>query len=379
MQVPLVDLKKQYDSIKGEIDSAISKHLETSQFIGGDAVGSFEREFAKFSGVKHCVGCANGTDAIEMLLQSLGIGNGDEVLVPAHTWIATSEAVTTVGATPKFVDCSSDFYTMDISSAEVSSNTKAIIVVHLYGLPAEMDSIMKFAEDHDLIVIEDCAQAHGAEYKGRKVGTFGKGATFSFYPGKNLGAYGDAGAVVTDDDELADRIRALANHGQLTKHKHIMEGRNSRLDSIQAAVLNVKLKYLDEWTERRITNADTYDRLLTDVDVKTPVRPDYSKHVYHIYCVQIRGNNRQEVVSKMRNRGIGLGIHYPQALPFLDPYERTSIREDFPLVCGYQDNIISLPMYAELSKEEISYVVQELAEIAEGQSRQTSEFSTQHT
>jgi dTDP-4-amino-4,6-dideoxygalactose transaminase len=363
MNISLVDLKRQYYSIKEEIDKSIFERIEKSEFIGGEVVKGFEKNFAKFVGVEHCIGCGNGTDAIEMLLQAMGIGRGDEVLVPAHTWISTAEAVTMVGATPIFIDCHPDHYTLDIKKAKVTSKTKAIIVVHLYGLPVEMDEVMKFAGEHGLKVIEDCAQAHGAKYKGQNVGTFGEGATFSFYPGKNLGAYGDAGAVVTNNAEIAETVRAIANHGQLKKHHHIMEGRNSRLDALQAGILDVKLKYLEEWTDKRIGVAEKYNQLLREVNVKTPSKPEYSKHVYHVYAIQLMNENRAEVMKHLKEKGVGVAIHYPQALPFLPPYIENVSVEDFNQVAGYQEKIISLPIFPELTEEEINYVVDILKKI----------------
>lgn len=363
MNIPLVDLRRQYHSIKKEIDSAIFNQIESSEFIGGESVKNFEQKFSDFIGSDFCIGCANGTDAIELLLYALGIGKGDEVLVPAHTWISTSEAVSTVGATPVFVDCSADYYTMDITKAKVTNRTKAIIVVHLYGLPAEMDQIVTFAKDNNLLLIEDCAQAHGAEYKGKKVGTFGVGSTFSFFPGKNLGAYGDAGAVLTDDPEIAKIVRAAANHGQLKKHEHILAGRNSRLDSLQASILDVKLKYLDEWTDKRIKAANRYTSLLENINVKPPKKPDYSKHVFHIYAIQLFEKNRNEVMDFLGNKGIGVSIHYPKSLPFIELYKTENAQNDFREVYNYQDKIISLPIFPELTVEEIEYVVASIKEI----------------
>lgn len=363
MQIPLVDLRRQYQNIKDEIDLAILNQIDKSEFIGGEAVKSFETNFSRYAGSQYCIGCANGTDAIELLLQALGIGKGDEVLVPAHTWISTSEAVTAVGATPVFVDCDPAFYTINIKKAKVTAKTKAVIVVHLYGLPAEMDEIVAFAEEHKLKLIEDCAQAHGALYKGKKVGTFGEGSTFSFYPGKNLGAYGDAGAVITDNAEIANSIRAVANHGQLKKHDHLVEGRNSRLDSIQASILNTKLKYIEEWTNKRIKIADYYSALLKEVNVKTPLKPNYSKHVYHIFAIQLMDKTRSKVMNHLIEKGIGVSVHYPKALPFLPPYNKNTSPDDFGEVYEYQEKIISLPIFPELTDTEIEYVVDTIKEI----------------
>src|SRR5712675_788739 len=266
MQIPLVDLKAQYAAIKSEIDQAISQVLADTAFIAGKYAKIFEQEFASYAGLKHCIGCGNGTDALELALGALGIGPGDEVLVPALTWVSTAICTLPVGAKPVFVDMLPTLYTMDPSKieAKITSRTKAIIPVHLYGLPAQMDEIMAIARKHKLRVIEDCAQAHGATYKGRKVGTFGDIACFSFYPGKNLGAYGDAGALCTNDDGLAIKARKIANYGGLARHEHEFAGRNSRLDGIQGAILSVKLKHLEKWTRDRQQHAAAYSKSLAE-------------------------------------------------------------------------------------------------------------------
>src|SRR5688572_13655014 len=264
MKVPFVDLKAQYLSLKDEFDAAISQVVSQTAFVGGRYAAAFESEFAEYLGVGHCVAVANGTDAIEIALKAVGIEPGDEVLVPANTFFATAEAVGNIGAIPVFVDCDAATYNIDAAKIEerITSNTKAIIPVHLYGLPADMDAIMPIASKHGFKVIEDCAQAHGATYKGRKVGSFGDAATFSFYPSKNLGAFGDAGAIVTNSAEVADSARLIANHGQPAKNRHTIVGRNSRIDGIQAAVLSVKLKHLDKWLDARRENAAIYNDLL---------------------------------------------------------------------------------------------------------------------
>ncbi|MEM9339621.1 MAG: DegT/DnrJ/EryC1/StrS family aminotransferase, partial [Bacteroidota bacterium] len=273
MSIPFVDLNAQYQSIKSEVDHAIASVFETTSFIGGEPVRKFEEDFAQYLGANHCVSCANGTDAIEIALKALGVGPGDEVIVPALTWISTAGAVNNVGAAPVFVDVLADERTIDPSLIvpKITDKTRAILPVHLYGLPARMKEIKAIAVKHKLRIIEDCAQAHGAEIDGHKVGTMGDIATFSFYPSKNLGAYGDAGAIVTNDSELAERCKKLSNHGQLVKHDHQIIGRNSGLDAIQAAVLNVKLSYLDEWTKTRGCIASQYDSLLKEV--LTPLVP----------------------------------------------------------------------------------------------------------
>lgn len=361
MSVPFVDLKAQYLTIQNQIDDAIAKVVSETAFISGKYAKAFEDEFAAYLGVKHCIACANGTDAIEILLQAMGIGAGDEVLVPANTWISTSEAVTTVGATPVFVDNHPETYTIDINKIEekITPRTKAIIPVHLYGLPAEMDEIMAIAKKYHLKVIEDCAQAHAATYKGRKVGTIGDCASFSFYPGKNLGAYGDAGGMVTNDDDIARKARMIANHGQVAKNVHAIEGRNSRMDGIQAAVLSVKLPYLEAWTEARRKHAARYYELLTNLDIQLPVEPGYSRHVYHLYVVQVQ--NRSEVIEKLKADGIETGIHYPTALPFTEAYKRFNHKpSEFPVAYKQMSQLLSLPMYAELTDAMIERVCRSL-------------------
>ncbi|WP_052597852.1 DegT/DnrJ/EryC1/StrS aminotransferase family protein [Aureispira sp. CCB-QB1] len=357
--IPFVDLKAQYLSIQKEIDEAIQSVINQTAFIGGSYAAKFEKEFADFHGVKHCIACANGTDSLEILLQAMGVGAGDEVLVPALSWISTSEAVSTVGATPIFVDIDPDYYTIDLDLIEekITAKTKAIIPVHIYGQPVDMPRLMAIAQKHNLKVLEDCAQAHSATFDGQKIGTFGDCASFSFYPGKNLGAYGDSGGMITNDPEIARIARMIANHGQEGKHNHLMEGRNSRMDGIQAAVLSVKLNYLDEWTDARIANAKRYDALLKNSDVVTPRVIENGKHVFHLYV--IRSKNRAALMRTLKAENIGISIHYPTALPFLDCYKnRKYTAEDFPVAHQVTQEIISLPMFAELSAEAIEKVTQ---------------------
>lgn len=364
MSVPFVDLKAQYLTIQNEIDSAIAKVVSETAFISGKYAKAFEDAFAAYLGVKHCIACANGTDSLEILLQAMGIGAGDEVLVPANTWISTAEAVTTMGATPVFVDNHPETYTIDVSKIEekITPRTKAIIPVHLYGLPAEMDEIMAIAKKYHLKVMEDCAQAHAATYKGRKVGTIGDCASFSFYPGKNLGAYGDAGGMVTNDDEIAHKARTIANHGQIAKNTHAIEGRNSRMDGIQGAVLSVKLPYLESWTEARRKHAKRYNELLVDLGIQLPFEPSYSRHVYHLYVVQVP--NRDEVIAKLKAEGIDTGIHYPTALPFMEAYKRFNHQpDDFPVAYKQMSQLLSLPMYAELTDAMIEHVCKSLKQV----------------
>jgi len=361
MRVPFVDLKAQYSTYKTELDAAILKVVSETAFISGKYGAEFELEFAKYIGAENCIACANGTDALEIALKAIGVGPGDEVIVPANTFFATSEAVDNVGATPVFVDCEANFYNIDTEKIEekITARTKAIIPVHLYGLPAEMDAVMNIATKHGLKVIEDCAQSHGADYKGKRTGTFGDIATFSFYPGKNLGAYGDAGAIVTEDAELAQRCRLIANHGQPAKYKHTIVGRNSRMDGIQAAVLSVKLKYLDEWLEARRGHAARYDSNLQSLGIALPRAPEYSRHSYHLYVVRVK--DRDAVAAKLNEAGIDTGLHYPVALPYLDVYAGRGLQpSDFPVAHSQMNDLLSLPMYAELTDEMVDYVCDNL-------------------
>jgi dTDP-4-amino-4,6-dideoxygalactose transaminase len=357
--IPFVDLKAQYNSIKAEIDTAINDVISQTAFIGGKYAAKFEKEFADFLGLKHCVACANGTDSLEILLQAMGVGVGDEVIVPAISWISTSEVVSSLGATPIFVDVHPEYYTIDIDKIEekITSNTKVIIPVHLYGQPVDMPKLMLLAKKHNLKVMEDCAQAHGAEINGQMVGTFGDCASFSFYPGKNLGAYGDAGGMATNNDEIARVARMIANHGQEGKHNHIMEGRNSRLDGIQAAVLSVKLNYLKGWTDARIAHSKQYDALLEGAALTRPKVIENGKHVFHLYV--ICSDDRDALMAKLKENNVGVAIHYPAALPFLDCYKHMNFTAaDFPVAHELTDKILSLPMYAELGEAQIEQVVQ---------------------
>jgi dTDP-4-amino-4,6-dideoxygalactose transaminase len=363
MHIPLVDLKAQYASIKPEIDSAINEVISTTAFVGGKYVKQFESDFARYVGTKYCVGCGNGTDALEILLQSFRIGEGDEVIVPANSFIATSEAVSHVGAVPVFVDTHPKYFTIDPSAIErkISNKTKAIIPVHLYGLPAPMDEILEIARKRGLKVIEDAAQAHGARYKGKHAGSLADGAAFSFYPGKNLGAYGDGGAIVTDDEEIAVHARMLANHGRISKYDHEMEGRNSRLDGIQAAILTVKLKYLDKWVELRNRNAAFYNSFLANKGFPLPVVLEHSKHAYHLYVILV--DNREVIQERLRSKGVETGVHYPIPLPLLQAYKRFGhTPADFPVCSSQMHRLLSLPMYPELEEEQIQSICNLLKE-----------------
>lgn len=355
MSIPFVDLKAQYQSLKPEIDQAISSVIENTSFIGGDVVRSFESSFAEFTGLDFCIAVANGTDAIEIALKALGIGSGDEVIVPALTWISTAGAVNNVGAEPVFIDILADEKTIDPSliEAKITKKTKAIIPVHLYGLPARLAEIKDISDRHNLKILEDCAQSHGAEINGQRVGTFGDIATFSFYPGKNLGAYGDAGAIVTNDEKLAETCRMLSNHGQLTKHDHQIIGRNSRLDTMQAAILSTKLPHIESWTNERITASKWYTERLDSVAV--PVVPKGFRHVFHLYVIV--SEQREMLMDKLKEANIGCAIHYPTPLPFLKCYQYKGHKKgDYPISERLCSTILSLPMFAELSEEEVDWV-----------------------
>lgn len=367
MRVPFVDLKVQYNSIKPEIDAAIQSVIEKTAFIGGQFVNAFETAFAEKCGTKHCISCANGTDAIYIILKAMNIGFGDEVITVANSWISTSETITQAGAKPVFVDIEPDYFHIDPKRIEekISKKTKAIIPVHLYGQPARMDEIKRICEKYKLILIEDCAQAHLSEFNGKKAGTFGLAGSFSFYPGKNLGAYGDAGAIITNDDGLAMRARMYANHGALKKHHHEIEGINSRMDGIQAAILNVKLKHLDKWNLARHENALKYNVLLSGVSkVKTPRIRQNSSHIFHLYV--IRTEDRDGLAHYLKSKQIDTGIHYPTALPFMPAYQYLGHKPaDFPVAYEYQNEILSLPMYPELHDDEINHVVNSIKEFYE--------------
>ena len=364
MNIPFVDLKTQYQSIKPEIDNAIASVIKDTAFVRGKYVNEFEKAYAEKYGVKHCISVANGTDAIYITLKALGIGSGDEVITVANSWISTSETITQTGAKVVFVDIEPDYFTIDVSKIEnkITPKTKAIIPVHLYGQPAEIDAIKKICDAHDLYLIEDCAQAHFASYRDQKVGTFGTAGTFSFYPGKNMGAYGDAGAIITNDDELAGKVRMFANHGSLKKHEHQIEGINSRMDGLQAAILSVKLSHIIEWNEKRYQNALIYNELLEDVEeiVIPKIRPDVS-HIFHLYVIRTR--ERDALQNYLNEHGISTAIHYPVALPFMQAYDYLGCKpEDFPVAYQYQDEILSLPMYPELPSSLISFIADQIRE-----------------
>ena len=359
MAIPFVDLKAQYLSIKDEIDSAIQNVIDNTAFIMGGDVKEFEKEFAEFCDAKYAISVSSGTSALHLALVACGVGRGDEVITVPNTFIATAESITHAGAKPVFVDIDENSYNInpDLIEKAVTDKIKAIIAVHLFGQPADMDVVNEVAQKHNLAVIEDAAQAHGAEYKDKVVGTLGKVACFSFYPAKNLGAYGDAGMVVTDDGEIAERVTLLRNHGRTEKYQHLIEGYNYRMDTIQAAVLRVKLRHLKKWTEKRRNNAKLYDQLLEDSSVITPKEMDYAKHVYHLYV--IRTEKRDELQHALKEAGVATGLHYPIPLHLQPPYKYLGYKEgDFPVTEKLANEGLSLPMFAELTEAEIEKIAQ---------------------
>jgi dTDP-4-amino-4,6-dideoxygalactose transaminase len=358
VNIPFVDLKTQYQSLKGEMHAALEAVMSSSQFVMGKGVEQFERSFADAHGAKHCIGVGSGTDAIHIILWGLGIGPGDEVITVSHTFIATAEGISLTGATPVFVDVDPKTYTMNPALLEkaITPRTKAIIPVHLYGQPADMDAIMAVARQHGVPVVEDACQAHLAACNGKPVGQFGVATAFSFYPGKNLGAYGEAGGVTTDDDALAQKLRILRDHGQERKYHHRYVGHNYRLDAMQAAVLSVKMPHLKAWTEARRKNAHTYTALLKGVgDIVTPYEDPRSTHVYHLYVVQTQ--HRDRLQAHLTAQGVGTGLHYPVPLHMQPAYAYLGYKSgDFAVTEQVASRGLSLPMFAELTGEQIEYV-----------------------
>lgn len=356
--IKFLDLQSQYLLIKHEIDSAIQDVLNTGQFINSHHVSTFEEQFAAYVGSKYCVGVGNGTDALEIAIEALGMPPRSEIIVPANSFIASSEAITRTGHKVVFCDINPSNYTLSITDLEkrITDKTKAVIAVHLYGHPCDMDQILSVASQHGLYVIEDCAQAHGAVYRSHKVGTFGIFSTFSFYPGKNLGAYGDAGAILTNDHFLHDQARMIANHGRKEKYTHLFEGRNSRLDSIQASILSVKLKYLESWISIRNKCASTYVSCLDHLEDRLSLPGlDFvdSRHAYHLFV--IRTIHRDALRSYLSSKAVQSGIHYPIALSRLPAYEYLESR-DLPVSTSFDSQVLSLPIGEHLDTEQIEYI-----------------------
>ena len=358
MPIPLVDLKKQYSSIKKEILSEIAKVLDGMQLFLGENVKAFEKEFSAFCGSKFGIGVGSGTDALYLALMAMDIGPGDEVITVSHTFMATSEAIVFCGARPVLVDIDPATYTIDVNKIEaaITKRTRAIIPVHLYGQASDMDPLMEIAARHNLKVIEDASQAHGAMYKNKAVGSIGNAGCFSFYIGKNLGAYGEAGMVVTNDSIISEKVQLLRNHGQSDKYHHSVFGVNSRLDEIQAAILRVKLKHLDEWNELRRDHARLYSSFLKGMNVVTPQESSYNKHVYHLYV--IRSKQRDVLRDYLNSKEVFTGIHYPVPTHMQKPMLKYGYKEgDFPVTEQCAKEILSLPMYPELEEKDIKEVV----------------------
>ena len=365
MTVPFVDLKAQYLSIKPEVDAAIQNILDKTQFVLGAEVAEFEKEFATYSGALYGMGVNNGTSALHLAMLAAGIGPGDEVITTPFTFVASVAAIWYTGAKPVFVDINPRDYLIDASKIEaaITPKTKAILPVHLYGQPCEMDEIMAIAKKHGLIVIEDACQAHGAEYKGRRVGGIGDLAAFSFYPGKNLGAYGEGGMVTTNNAEFARTIRMLRDWGAEKKYMHVLKGYNMRLEGMQGAILRVKLKYLDKWTEARRACAARYNELFANSNVVTPFASADVRHVYHIYST--RTTKRQEWMDALAAKGVQTGIHYPIAIHMLPAYEDLGYKKgEFPHAERAAAEQLSLPMFAELTPEMQEEVAAAVIEIA---------------
>ena len=362
MKVPFLDLKAQYETIKDEVSQAIQEVLDKTAFAGGPFVAQFEKEFADFCKVPHAIGVGSGTDALWLALLALGVGPGDEVITVPDTFIATAEAITYCGARPVFVDVEEATYNMDPSKLEaaITSKTKAVIPVHLFGQMADMDPIMGIARKHKLFVVEDASQTHGAEYKGRIAGSIGDAGCFSFYPGKNLGAYGEAGAVVTSNADLDKKIRMLRDHGQAKKYYHDLIGWNARMDGLQGAILSVKLRYLPAWNEARRRNAKLYNEMLGKVDgVVIPQESPQNKHVYHIYAIRVQ--NRDSLISALAGKDIHCGIHYPIPLHLQEAYKVLGLgKGSFPVAEKVAAEFVSLPMFAELFEEQIARVAGEV-------------------
>lgn len=362
MDVPFVDLAANYRRVRDRVDDSMAAVIDDTRFIGGEPLEAFERNFAAFVDVDEGVGVASGTDAIFLGLKALGVRPGDEVVTVSHTFVSTVDGIVNNGARPRFVDVDPETYTMDPDLLEdaITSDTAAILPVHLYGHPVDLDPILDVADDHDLPVLEDACQAHGARYRGDRVGGSGDLSCFSFYPSKNLGAFGDAGFVATDDPDLAERVRMLREYGQVAKHEHRLIGYNSRMDTLQAVVLDAKLPELDAWNAERRAAADRYNEALSDVPVETPSESDDVDHVYHLYVVRTGDEDgRDALQDHLSSRGISTGIHYPIPVHEQPSYQNLDLEIDpLPVTEDVTDRILSLPMYPEISDEQIDAVVQ---------------------
>jgi dTDP-4-amino-4,6-dideoxygalactose transaminase len=366
MKIPFVDLRAQYLSLKSDMDAAMQNVLDRTAYIMGAEMEAFECAFASYIGVKHALGVSSGTEALHLALRALGIGPGDEVITVPDTFIATCEAITYTGAAIRFVDVDPRTYNLDphLLEAAINPKTKAILPVHLFGQPADMAPIVEIAHHHHLYVIEDCAQSHGSVYHGQKAGTFGDAACFSFYPGKNLGAYGDAGAVLTNDDAIAEKVAVLRNHGQKVKNEHLVVGYCDRLDNLQGAVLKVKLPHLEGWNAARRSRAALYTAQLAGVPhIVTPWAPPEVTPVYHLYVIRVTNGQRDAVQAYLNAAGIATGLHYPIPVHLQQAYADLGLKAgDFPVSEQLAVQGLSLPMYAELSNEQVSYVTGKIKE-----------------
>jgi len=367
MKIPFLNLKIQFEQIKQEVLPMLTEAMENGAFIGGPHVLGFESEFAEFCESSHCVGVNSGTDALRFALMAAGVGPEDEVITVPNTFIATTEAISQVGAIPVFVDICHDTYNIDVTKVaeKITRKTKAIIPVHLYGQVVDMDPLLEIAEQNNIVVIEDACQAHGALYKNKKAGSLGIAGCFSFYPGKNLGAFGEGGAVVTQHEEIARKIRMIRDHGQAEKYFHDMEGYNGRLDAIQAGVLRIKLRRLKEWNSARRKNASYYNELLSDVpSVTIPLESDFGESVYHLYVILVDG--RDDLQEFLNKKGVATGLHYPLPLHLQKAYAHLDYKEDsFPVTEEVSRHLLSLPMFPELERAQIEYVVSSIREFLE--------------
>jgi len=366
MKIPFLDLKAHHAPLRAEFEKALRDVIDSGIFAGGPVVVNFEEEFARFCQCPHAIGLGSGTEAVWLALLACGVGAGDEVITVPSTFMATAEAITYSGAEPVFVDIDERTYTMDPAalSGALTSRTKAIVPVHLFGQCADMDPILKFARQHGLFVIEDAAQAHGAEYKKRRAGSMGDVGCFSFYPGKNLGALGEAGAVVTNNVELRDKMRTLRDHGQVKKYHHSMVGWNCRMDAMQGACLSIKLRRLERANDLRRQHARRYNAGFAELtDLITPLEPKYSHHVYHVYA--IRAEERDEVLAQLEKRGVACGIHYPIPIHLQEAYADLGHKAGaFPVAEKVAQEFLSLPMYPELTEAQIDYVIEAVKEVA---------------
>jgi dTDP-4-amino-4,6-dideoxygalactose transaminase len=360
MKVNFLDLKVQYEAIKDEIADALQAVLDKTAFAGGPFVAQFEEEFAAFCQAEHAIGCGSGTEALWLALLAAGVGPGDEVITTPNTFIATAEAISFTGATPVFVDIDEATHNMDpnLLEAAITGKTKAVIPVHLFGQPADMDSLLAVARKYDLFVLEDACQAHGAEYKGKRTGSLADAGAFSFYPGKNLGAYGEAGAVTTDDADLAAKMKMIRDHGQAAKYYHDVVGWNGRMDGFQGAVLSVKLKYLNQWNEGRRKNAELYSQNLSGVEgIIIPEEADFARHVYHLYAIRVQNADRDAFMKGLNEKEVFCGIHYPVPVHLQKAYASLNLGPgSFPVAEKCASEYVSLPMFPELEIEQINFV-----------------------